>query len=269
MSIEEKVSTMVNNTRIAYDIGDRTGVTEVGDSIWETRLFEKNGTYDVFNCKTAIVAVSNIVPDPNMDAFWDVFQNYGHRTDYSYAFRSGSTGAGGWNDETFNPKYTPIQPVGSTPYMFEYTQITEIGEDKVDFSKASSLNQLFYFSKGIKSVVMDVSSARSIDQAFRDATNLTSVTIKYLRETCSLSSTFFGCTGLTDLTFYQSTIGKTLSLSSCTKLTGETIFSQIIENLANKAASGTTETLTLGATNLAKLTDAEKAVATQKGWTLA
>jgi hypothetical protein len=31
----------------------------------------------------------------------------------------------------------------------------------------------------------------------------------------------------------------------------------------------TTKTLTLGSTNLAKLTDEEKAIATNKGWTLA
>jgi hypothetical protein len=33
--------------------------------------------------------------------------------------------------------------------------------------------------------------------------------------------------------------------------------------------TGETKTLTLGATNLAKLTNEEKAIATQKGWTLA
>lgn len=33
-------------------------------------------------------------------------------------------------------------------------------------------------------------------------------------------------------------------------------------------ASGTSHSLTLGTTNLAKLTDAEKAIAPQKGWTL-
>ena len=37
----------------------------------------------------------------------------------------------------------------------------------------------------------------------------------------------------------------------------------------NLATIGTTKTITLGATNLAKLTEGEKAIATGKGWTLA
>ena len=204
-----------------------------------------------------------------LDAFWDVFQDYGNRTSYSQAFRSGSASGGGWNDTTFDPKYKPITAVGSANGMFENTQITEIGEDKVDFSRATTFGTLFRYSTGIKTVVMDASSATDMTNAFRQAPNLTSVTIRYLTENCTLDMMFYGCTSLTDLTFFRSTIGKNLSLSSCTKLTGETIFFQIIVNLANKAASGTTATLTLGSTNLAKLTDEQKAAATQKGWTLA
>ena len=42
----------------------------------------------------------------------------------------------------------------------------------------------------------------------------------------------------------------------------------IINALKDYSGSGKTYTCTLGATNLAKLTDAEKAIATEKGWTL-
>lgn len=38
---------------------------------------------------------------------------------------------------------------------------------------------------------------------------------------------------------------------------------------SSKATTGETKTLTLGSTNLAKLTDGEKAIATEKGWTIA
>ena len=43
----------------------------------------------------------------------------------------------------------------------------------------------------------------------------------------------------------------------------------VVDALQDYADSGTTYTVTFGAVNLAKLTDAEKATATGKGWTLA
>ena len=68
--------------------------------------------------------------------------------------------------------------------------------------------------------------------------------------------------------------GKTVDFGT----TPQTISKQAAEWIAQNATSqggtittetGTVWTVTLGTTNLAKLTDAEKAIATQKGWTLA
>ena len=44
--------------------------------------------------------------------------------------------------------------------------------------------------------------------------------------------------------------------------------SDLVTILNNLATVTNTKTLTMGATNLAKLTDDEKAIATNKGWTL-
>ena len=56
-----------------------------------------------------------------------------------------------------------------------------------------------------------------------------------------------------------------LKISSSTKFTE----SALVEILNNLATVTSTKKLTMGSTNLAKLTDAEKAIATNKGWTLA
>lgn len=56
-----------------------------------------------------------------------------------------------------------------------------------------------------------------------------------------------------------------VDLSQCTKLTHDSLM-----NVINSIQTVTTpETLTLGGVNLAKLSDEEKKVATDKGWTIA
>lgn len=81
---------------------------------------------------------------------------------------------------------------------------------------------------------------------------------------------FGSCYELQNITFYGYIKPSGLDLSPCTKLTHNSLMSAI-NALYDWASEGSTSpyTLTLGSTNLAKLTDAEKAIATQKGWTLA
>ena len=60
----------------------------------------------------------------------------------------------------------------------------------------------------------------------------------------------------------------TLDLSSCTNLTHESLMN-VINNLYDIASIGVQpQKLQLGSTNLAKLTDEEKAIATNKGWSI-
>ena len=54
------------------------------------------------------------------------------------------------------------------------------------------------------------------------------------------------------------------NISASTKFTREAL----VEILNNLATVTTSPTLTMGSRNLAKLTDADKAIATGKGWTL-
>ena len=61
-------------------------------------------------------------------------------------------------------------------------------------------------------------------------------------------------------------INANLDIHYSTKFTREALL-EIIGNL--KAQTSGTKTLTMGSDNLAKLTDEDKAIATNKGWTLA
>lgn len=78
-----------------------------------------------------------------------------------------------------------------------------------------------------------------------------------------LYNIFYYDSKLQNITFYGS-INASLDLSSSTVLTHDTLMSAI--NALGQTSI--TKTLTLGQSNLDKLTDDEKAIATSKGWTL-
>lgn len=78
---------------------------------------------------------------------------------------------------------------------------------------------------------------------------------------------FTNCSKLTNVTLGDGFNCNGLDLSPSTKYSVDTIVSMLIA-LADRTGE-TAYTLTLGATNLAKLSDEQKAIATDKNWTLA
>ena len=82
----------------------------------------------------------------------------------------------------------------------------------------------------------------------------------------NLSGMFSNCISLIDIQSI-SNIKVNISFSSCSYLNHSTLL-RILNALVD-LTDKTTQTLTLGSTNLAKLTDEEKVIATNKNWTLA
>ena len=80
----------------------------------------------------------------------------------------------------------------------------------------------------------------------------------------NMASMFSGCSSLEEI--HMININANLEISPSTKFTREALL-EIIGNL--KAQTSGSKKLTMGATNLAKLTEEDKAIATNKGWTLA
>ena len=79
-----------------------------------------------------------------------------------------------------------------------------------------------------------------------------------------LQNCFNNCTALKTITGNPN-FKVSLSLSTCKNLTHDSIM-VVINGLQTVTEA---QTLTLGSTNLAKLTEADKKIATDKGWTLA
>ena len=110
---------------------------------------------------------------------------------------------------------------------------------------------------------LDLSSGTNFGYAWANCSGLTSLPQLDLHNGTSFQNTWKGCSSLTTLGGFG-TIKENFSLSDSPNLTVESIM-----NVINQAATVTGKTMTLGNTNLAKLSDEQKAVATSKGWTLA
>ena len=128
---------------------------------------------------------------------------------------------------------------------------------------------MFYDCDKLKTIPLDMFDGAVISDAsnaFRGCISLVSVgKITLNPENNYVDDMFLGCSSLENLGGLTN-LKNNLSLKSCSLLTHDSLM-----NVINEAADVTAspKTLTLGADNLAKLTDEEKAIATNKGWTLA
>ena len=105
-----------------------------------------------------------------------------------------------------------------------------------------------------------------MNYAFGGAANLKTIRSLDITNVTSYTSTFYACYALENITFVG-TVKVDLSFLYSEKLTHESLMS-IINALYDFSSdtSGTAHTLKLGTKNLAKLTQAEKDIITNKGW---
>ena len=115
----------------------------------------------------------------------------------------------------------------------------------------------FDFSKGIK-----------FQNTWRDCANITDMPQLDLSSGNDFSYAWDGCHNLVNLGGFGA-IKASIDLSASDVLNVDSIMNVITQAADLNELGITGKTMTFGSTNLAKLTDAQKAVATNKGWTLA
>ena len=140
----------------------------------------------------------------------------------------------------------------TTVHLFDTSKVTNMYSM---FSSCSSLTTVPQF---------DTSNVTGMNYMFQDCSKLTVIPQFDTSNVTSMNYMFNYCSSLKEI--HMININASLNISDSTKFTREALL-EIIGNL--KAQTSGTKTLTMGATNLAKLTDEDKAIATNKGWTLA
>ena len=133
------------------------------------------------------------------------------------------------------------------------TNITKIG------------TSVFQGCTGLTSVIIPNNITTIENGAFQSCSNL--ATLYLPNSLTSIGTTAFAyCSALEQVTV-QTGFACSLRLAATSLLTAETMIN-IFNAIADRTGL-TALTLTLGSTNLAKLSDAQKAIATNKNWTLA
>ena len=141
--------------------------------------------------------------------------------------------------------------LGNTPNMTANNIITFAFEYKTRIKKVSYINCDNYTSIGLN--------------AFAGCTALTTINLPSSLTSIGLN-VFNGCGNLIDVTLGDGFNADNLNLSVSTLYTRETIL-QWLNALADRTGQ-TAYKLTIGATNLAKLTEQDILIATNKNWTL-
>lgn len=199
------------------------------------------------------------------DAFWDNYQENGNRNNYRYAFYRTN-----WNDNNFKPKYN-IVPSSDGQYIFQNCSVTDIKgilERQgviLDFSKTPNLYYCFANAKVTRLPELNCTKCTNFQNMFGGCSSLVSIDKITISDKASgdyFQRMFFNCSALESVIF-DGVINGDIAVDNSPLLSKESILS-----LLNVMKSGGTGTITLGETNLAKLTDTEKAIATEKGWTL-
>ena len=131
----------------------------------------------------------------------------------------------------------------------------------------SKVNNMGYMFSGCASMIeaptLDTSRVTEAGSMFGGCTKLTTVPAYNMGSCKNLGYIFERCSKLKSI--LMTNIGTDLDIHYSTQFEREDIL-VILNNLKTVTS---TRKLTMGATNLAKLTDEDKAIATNKGWTLA
>mgnify|MGYP002710949097 CR=1 FL=1 len=155
----------------------------------------------------------------------------------------------------------------------------------------SAITNMNYFLEGcimLENIpLFNTSNVKKMEYMFRDCKKLSTIPHFDTSNVTTMTAIFYGCSSLTTVPaldvsnvvyfgdcFFDCSSLKSILMTGMKanfNISVSTKFEQsdLVTILNNLATVTTTKTLTMGATNLAKLTDEEKAIATNKGWTLA
>lgn len=124
---------------------------------------EKNGEVTKYKPEQMGTAIRNL-PTSDTPDFWDVYQDYGNRRKYDFAF-SGSY----WTNENFSKIKHDLIPTGCKGLFFnsnitgDMTELLKNMNIIIDFSKSVDIVSIFYNTRITRSATINATSAKRIE----------------------------------------------------------------------------------------------------------
>lgn len=230
----------------------------------------------------------HITPSEGYDATLGVTVNVqvGSSSEYSdvdgmcYAYSTITEFPTGWKfaprtDNNCHKMFSCCNKLDAVP-LFDTSSVTDMGSmfydcsllitvPLFDTSNVTTMNSMFYDCPNLTNIsLFNTSNVTDMKFMFYKCPKLSEVPLFDTSKLVETTNMFYKCNSLTALGGFTG-LKVNLNLTEAPNLTKESLL-----NVINEAADVTAspKTLTFGSTNLAKLTDEEKAIATNKGWTL-
>lgn len=251
------------------------GISKVDVGVYTEGLQTTTGAE--IKCRRSILCGGGIVEENLFDngrqaeynEFWDKYQNFGGRDDYSMAF-----GGVGWNNKTFRPKYDIIGYNFSN--IFNGCGITNLKEclnscGIIFDTTAATVASNVFSNSSITDVpsIYDVASSTTLNW-FYSAANVKNVEKYVFKKDGSQAwgNTFQFANSLQNIVF-EGAIGKNGFNIQWSKFLSKDSILSILNCLQDKTGDTSAEwKIIIGATNKAKLTESELNIARNKNWSV-
>lgn len=163
------------------------------------------------------------------------------------------------------PNGLDIERLGTLYKMcYGCTSLAYVGELRT--ANITDLRWIFYGCSSLKQIDgIDTNSITSATEMFHGCTSLVTIhnDLDFSNVVEKIDDTFTSCRSLQNV-YFAGTINVDIAMNGCPKLTVESLVS-LLNALCD---NGQGLKCKIGSTNLAKLTDEQKAIATNKGWEL-
>ena len=147
---------------------------------------------------------------------------------------------------------------------YKCTSLTRIPQ--LETANVTNMMWAFYGCSSLTEIDgLDTRSITSASELFHGCSSLTAIysTLDFSNVKSQLDTTFTSCKSLVEVRF-AGTINVDVAMNGCAKLSVDSLLSLLNALCEN----GQGLKCKIGTTNLGKLTDAQKAIATDKGWEL-